>query len=320
MIIEETYQFNYELFLAEQEMYESLVEYGAVVSRESYGLFLLNEGVKDVVVGYLQKVGESISKVWNKFKEIFNNEKDKVYLKSIQEKINSADPKFTIGNFPTYNLSRLNEIKTVELNFEQMKDDLTSKETFVSKYYPNIKIDDNNKKFKDAIQTYCLEKREDTRCTPELLKEMYRYCLNDYQNSIKSIEDDLKRYNTSSKNIQNLVNQVSSAETSQTECVAIYESFLLEADNDQKSNKVEFKDDPDAKQQGQGSNDITKKITTFVKITTDILSAKMSMTREIYRLYMDTIRHYIKPTKAQKEEDKKQESNNTNNGSVEVEI
>ena len=324
MIIREMYEFDYELFLAEQELYESLIDYGAIVATESYGLFLLNEGVKETILKYLERVGASIGKVWGSFKNTLENTKDKAYLKLIESKINDADPKFTISNFPTYNIARLNEIKTEQLNFEEMKDDLVSKEAFISKHYPNIRLDDKNKSFKDAIRSYCLTKREDTRCTKELLKSMYKFCSNDYNESMRSIQDDLKKYNTSAKNIQNLVNQVTSAETTQNECVSVFESYLYEAENDQNNTKVEYKDDPDAKQKGQGNNDITKKITVFVQITTDILSAKLSVVKEIYQLYMNTLHHYIKPSDVKDDNDQKKiESNNnsnTNNGSVEVEI
>ena len=91
MIIKEIYEFDYELFLAEQELYESMIDYGSVVTRESYGLFLLNEGVKETIMGYLTRVSGSITKVWNNLKDYikkYRDERDGEFLKEIAPKIN----------------------------------------------------------------------------------------------------------------------------------------------------------------------------------------------------------------------------------------
>ena len=322
MIIKEIYEFDYELFLAEQELYESMIDYGSVVTRESYGLFLLNEGVKETIMGYLTRVSGSITKVWNNLKDYikkYRDERDGEFLKEIAPKINDANPKFTMTNFPTYDMNNINNIKVIPLNFEQMKDDLVNKETFINKYYPNIKLTDQNKNFKDAIRSFCITKREDTRCTKEILKTMYDFCNTDYTKLRDSIQGDIEKYNTSSDNIKNLVNQVTSSETPQNECVSIYESYLMEAETDSNSTKVQFKDDPDAKQDGQGDNNITKKITVYVQVTTDILSAKMKMIQDIYKLYMSTLRHYI-PSKKSNGENKKSAENNTNDNNTQVKI
>ena len=60
----EDYDISYNLFLAEQEMFTSLaqIEYNNICN-ESVNLVALQEGVKETVMNYLQKIMTQIQKI-----------------------------------------------------------------------------------------------------------------------------------------------------------------------------------------------------------------------------------------------------------------
>jgi hypothetical protein len=124
---------------------------------------------------------------------------------------------------------------------------------------------------------------------------MYKFVSSDIKTEISKIENDLKTVNGSSQNIERLVQSVTPAETTQ-ESVLFLESYLNE-DGD----SVKFKDDENKPiNSGEAKSDIVKDVTTYMKVSTDILSAKMKVLRNIYACFMKSIKHCISP---QKEED-----------------
>ena len=70
MILVEDYQLNYELFLAEQELFEKTIGFSEQFVNESIGLISLKESMMDTIKNYLGTVIESIQRAWNRFKEI----------------------------------------------------------------------------------------------------------------------------------------------------------------------------------------------------------------------------------------------------------
>ena len=299
----DNYELSYTLFLTESELFENLTNLGTSIIVESSNLELVQEGVKETILKYIEKISTAISKVWEKFKSIFENEKDKIYLKSISDKMQNPDPKFTMTNFPTYTFQKIESIKLVPFNYEEMKESLVSREDFLDKYYGAI---DRNKSIIDSLRDMCITSRADTKCTAQLLKDMYKFCLSDFKSHVDKIEADLKIVNTSNKNIESMVNSIVS---STQESVSILEAVLFEAEEDEK--KVEFKDDPNAKTEGHGKTEVVKHVTTYVKVSTDILTAKMNLYKEVYSLYMKTIKHYIKPAKEESEDNESVQSTET---------
>ena len=56
MIYREEYELNYELFLAEQELYTNLIDYGFGIFTESVGLISITEAVKGTILNYINKI------------------------------------------------------------------------------------------------------------------------------------------------------------------------------------------------------------------------------------------------------------------------
>ena len=135
LIYREEYELNYELFLAEQELYTNLIDYGFGIFTESVGLISITEAVKGTILNYINKIIKGIQNAWNKFKAIFNKKEDKDYLANLKEKIQKGpEPKFTVTNYPNYDIQKLNDIKLIPFNYEEMKDDLDNKSDFLKKY------------------------------------------------------------------------------------------------------------------------------------------------------------------------------------------
>ena len=70
MINLEEYELKYNLFLAEQELYTNMINIGGSCIDESVGLISIQESLKDTVINYLEKLRESLMKVFQRFKEI----------------------------------------------------------------------------------------------------------------------------------------------------------------------------------------------------------------------------------------------------------
>lgn len=306
----ENYELQYDLFLAESELFDNLILYGSNYVNESVGLITIHEGVKDTILNYLQRITEAIQKAWERFKEICLKKVDEVYLKSISDKMKDPKPEFTINNYPDYDINKLSTIKLTPFDYESMKDSLGSKEVFINKYYSNIPKDE--KSIADNIEKMVIRSRKDTPCTGDILKSMYEFVTSGFKSELSKIEADLKVVNTSNKNIQNMVSKVSATETT-NEAVCLYESYITEEKED--DTKVGFEDNKDASK--SNNKNIVSEVTTYVKASTDILTAKMKVLKNIYGLYMRTIRHYAPPFK---KKDKEESSENKQTGSLQIKV
>lgn len=306
------YSLEYSMYLAENEMNENLQLYSSLFVNESAGLIYINEGVKETITTYLEKIVNATQGVWDKFKEILEK-KNEEYLASIKDQIESAEPEFTIKNFQNYNLDKIEAIKVIPFDYERMKDSLDSKEKFVKAFYPTINIDDE-KSIKKAVYRLGLGSKQDVRCTKEILNTMYDFCTNKYKSHMDKLEIDIKSVNTSKNNIQNIISTINNSQQQSTQesFVNILNNYsiITEAEDNKKDDSVKFEDDKDKK---GGAVDITKKVTVYCKASTDVLTGKMKLLKDIYVLYIRTLKHQFKP---KKKEDKKQETSENNNKTV----
>ena len=305
MILVEDYQLNYELFLAEQELFEKTIGFSEQFVNESIGLISLKESMMDTIKNYLGTVIESIQRAWNRFKEILTTKKNEMFIKHAQKVIDSIDPKFIIDNYPTYDVNVVDNLKVVPYNHQEMKPYLESKQSFFKQYYSSVYVDEN-KSFLENVTSKSIRSVKDTRMTKDLSKEMIDF-LTDFPNKMNNVENDLKIINDASTAAQ----KVAAVEVvSNTESVLI----LYEAEGDDKKEKVGFTDDPDAK---KSNTSYVKEMSIYFKSTTEVLSTKMKIYRDMYALYFKCLKHYIKLPK----EDKKEETvKTTQNKATQVEV
>lgn len=302
MISLESYELEYNVFLAEQEMFKDIFQYGAMLLNESTGLVYINEGFKETISKYIEKITAAIQKAWDRFKEIVTKQADQVYLKTIASKIATVeDPGFTIIGYKSYDLNKLNNIKLIPFNYEEMKQYLDTQETFINQYYSTL-VSSDGKSLKEKITNYIVASTKDERCTKELLQSMFKFVSTEFKNHITKVEQDLKVVNSSNKSIQNLMNMITPPEVKK-ESVVLYEIYIHEDD-------IKFQDDPNKVKEDNGS--LVKHISNYMKASTDVLSVKMDILRTIYAQNMKTIKHFIKPEKTEKTKSQEQTTGSTN--------
>lgn len=286
----ENYEFEYQLFLAEQELSESLMCINNDIINESAGLIALNESFKETLLEYIKKISNAVTGIWEKFQKIILD-KDKEFLDSIVDDISKLeDPKFTIENYPRYDFTKLNNIKIESFDYERMKEYLNSQDRFIEQFYPEIvKLEKGN--IKARIEATVITSRQDTKCSVEMLKDMHHFCT-EFPNTINNIKKDIDAVKNSNSKIETLVNSISVSQSA-NEAVCLFEELSIIKEEGEDNNKVSFKDDPD-REKSNKTNDISKHVTNYIKINTSILSGKMKVYRDIYRLYMRTLKHCFK--------------------------
>lgn len=315
MIYSEDYSLAYEMFLAEDEMISSLMEFVPMI-RESTGLEIISEGVKDTILKYLTKISEGLTKVWEKFKSIFLSGKDKAYLKLISSKVKTAEGGFTATNFPSYNFDKLDTIKVQQFDYEKMKDVLDNRNEYLKKFYPMINVEEGSS-IKESIEKMVITSRQDTHVDSDLIVSMYDFCSTEYDNRVSNIETDLKSVNDSNKNIERLISTVQNVETNTNESALVESYLIIEADTKKEDKKVEIKDDPE-KQAKDKADKILKDVVNFTKVSTEICTSKMNIVKDCYNLYMKLLKHAIKADQGNDEE--KSDQNEQPAGKIDTQV
>lgn len=298
----ENYEFYNDLFLAETELFSSMVSIGADIVNESNGIISIQEDAKETINNYIQKIIQAIQNAWDRFKEIVMNEKDDIWLKAHEKKILESQPTFTINNYPEYDMNKLSSIKLIPLNYEEMKESLSSKEAFMAKYYGELEGEGS---ISDKLEKIILKSRKDERCTNELLKNCYKFCLSDSKSEISKIELDLKTINDSNKNIERIVNSISTDQTTR-EAAIMYESYLYEVQNQEKISFTDDKNGADA----NNKTSLVSDIHIYISCSSDILTAKMNLLKNIKKEYMNILKHLVGG--GENKEDNKKPSNKSN--------
>lgn len=309
------YQMQYEMYLAEEELFESMIHYEATSLTESAGLYYIHEGFKETIMNYISKIAKALENAWLKFKEIITKGLEKIKLID-NKKMQNPDPQFTITNCPEYDESVL-EMDVVPFNYEQMKDDLESSEKFIQKYYARF-IKDPAKSLKDNICDAFVKAKQDIKCTPDIMKNMFQK-LKTVTGQLFKVEKDLKSMNDSNKNIQAMTAQIT-PETTATGESAFYEFFIFLEDGEENNGKTGYQDNPEAADKKSNNNSsIVKHITTYMKVSSEVISAKMKCFKDQFMFYLQTVLHYIKPSK-NNEGENKEENKEQGSANVDIEI
>ena len=313
MIRLEEYQFQYDLFLAEQELFESMISIGSSTVNESTGIIYIQESVKDTIVKYLSRIAEALENAWNKFKEIVDNIKDKEFITRIKEKISSIKPSFIIRNCPDYNMNFLDTVKIVPFNYGEMKESLDTKEAFIQKYYSNLIEQD--KSLKESIYIKFTKGTKDLECNSGVISKMVNTVVVELPKKITSLGNEIKTFNNSNKTIESTATSIDST-TATKEATLIYFMYLKEEGEEEKPN---FEQIPGKENENKSSSSFTKHISNYIKVSSDILSAKMKCYRDVFAFYMKTIKHQFKSDKPKEEQQKEKEETNTNSD-IEVNV
>ena len=318
------FDISYKEYLAEKEMLNIFIREASILLNASDDVEITLESLEDTISRYIDKVTANIQKSWDKFKSKVGNDKQLKYLNNIQKTIATSNPKFMINNFPNYDLQSLMQIKVIPFDYANQKKQLKSKQQFIKDNYPNLveNINDPNNKIRTnmdkAVERFVVKGYTDTLCDKKVLLQIYQFCIQSYQELAANIEEDLQIINQSNTNIMNSVNIASS--TTQ-EAAILYESMILEAptnaNNSSDKKSMAFTDtsgettDPNDKKSENLETSYAKAVSNYMKVSTDIISAKMSLINDIYSDYMNIIEHYVK-----NREKNSRNNNNTNNPAI----
>ena len=208
------YELSYNLYMAESELNSSLLmEGGNIITNNAVDV--LQEGVKETVMKYIDKVAQSVQGAWDKFKNLID-EKQKERWESLKKYINQApnDLSYTIDDFMTYDLQKFNDLKLPIFNYEEMKEFSDTNENFMGHYYPSIPInrfDNIGQAIGDALGAKVANKQNvDT----EFLKNQYKFLTEDYYTMRDDMQKDIDTVNNSNKVISSIVNAMQSTEES----------------------------------------------------------------------------------------------------------
>ena len=292
----EDYDISYNLFLAEQDMFFDLVSLERGIIVESSSIEVLQEGVKETIMNYLQKVMTQIQNIWTKFQAKFSSDVANFLEKKVVPMLEKADDaNFEIENYKDFDLNKLGNynIPVFEYN-EQNKDDYKSVEALSKKLYPDLM---NKGDLKKGLESKIVTKVDKYKVGKKELVELYNFCKDGYKRAVTSISHDIDSLNNSSKNITNMVNNVISTQ----ETVDLFNEMSLhiirEADDNE---KMEFSDDKEDNT-GTGSNPhpegaklkVTNAVTVYMTTCTKLLSAKMYMITEKFNNSIKILTHYV---------------------------
>lgn len=208
MICIEDYEFSYDLFLAEQSLFEDVVDINNTILKEDSGIISINEGIKDTILKYLTKIKNAVQKVWEKFKNMLTDAVDGKYLNMIRNRVKEFDPNCEISNFPEINDDKFGSLKAKEFDYNNMKGVLDSVDHYIDTTYGSIiPKTDPNQNLDQRVQANCIELTTILCHNPELMK-IYNYVTNGFKDDIRILEDDIKALNNSNDNITSIADSI----------------------------------------------------------------------------------------------------------------
>lgn len=299
------YTLKYDLFLAEQDMFREIIAIGACESvvESVTELHVVQEALKESVQKYVKKVIEGLQKAWNKFKEAISKVLEGKILQSAKEKINNFNGSFKINNYPTVDMQAFDNIDIVPFNYENMKDSLDNKESFIKTHLKNIYFQGQD--LKESIRNKVITGNSDVVADKTLLNSIYDFCTDNFNRHRKSLEDDITNINNSSTNINNQMNTIIDAEytpisaSANMLCKNIYLRALSEADDQDKNELMTFQDrdgevtNPNDSKANDEKQSFLKRIGVYFGVMCDIIATKLELLLEIMKNRMSVIRHFL---------------------------
>lgn len=291
----EDYDISYNLFLAEQDMFKDLASMGySVVVNESVELVSLQEGVKETIMNYLQKVMTQIQKIWTKFQSKFSASVASFLEKKVVPLFDKADnAEFVINNYKQFDLSKLGSYNVAGFDYnDQTKESYKSGDALAKRLYPNLMSEGDLKK---GLEKQIVSNVDKYKVTKKELLEIYEYCKDGYKQAVDQISKDIENLNNSSKTITNMVNSIISTQ----ESLMLWDNMNLhiftEGNEDE---KMTFTDNSgetsgESKEADNSKAAITSAVTTYMNVSTKLLSAKMSMTTEKFNTCMRILTHFV---------------------------
>lgn len=316
MVSREDYNIDYAIYLAESETIESIVKESSVLNES-----VIQEGFKDTIMKYMEKIVTGIQKVWNKFKQGLPTDQDKQFLRQISGKVDSYNGSVNIKNYETFKLDKFNAYTLKPFNYAEMKEYLKTKNDFVAHYYPDLAGEAGVKK---SMMSIIVDIQDNAVCDNGMVQNMFKFCNSDYEGYKTKISNDIDVINATKNEITSSVTNMQDSETPNTTATAtstvtaqnagyeflsaldsiLNEDAKSEAENISKNKmKITDNDGNDASNKAKSeSQQFTKAVTNYMKASTEIMSTKMKIINRCYRNNMFILKNVIPVNKKNKNE------------------
>ena len=228
MICLEDYEFSYDIFLAEQSLFEDIVDLDIKITNENTGIISIEEGIKDTLLKYLTKIKNAVQKVWERFKNALTDAIDGKYLNMIKDRVKNFDPNCEISNFPEIDYNTLNSIKIKDFDYNTMRDHLDSVDHYIDTEYSGTLPKTGDQTIEERLEAKCV-KMITIECHNKELLDIYKYVSTDFKDDIKILEGDIKNINDSQQNIVDLANSGIDNVEVNNKPVKTQESAIIEA-------------------------------------------------------------------------------------------
>lgn len=302
----EEYELKYSMYLAERELSTEMINIGGSCLYETVGLISIQESLKETVTKYIGKIKDAIEKAFKRFQEIVADSVIGKFMDSIKGKIANSTAEFSIKNFYEYNLQKLQSIKPVPLDMEAMKESLQSKEQFLKDYFQEL-ASTQGANIKEKMESLVKSQPKDIHADKDLFIKISDFMTKTIPAEVNEIKTGINTWITSSKAMEAMANsgesiQVSvntSSTTSQVstgEAVALFESYLIEDEEP----KTEIVPDEGSEKSDKGKT-FTKNMVTYTSVTIDILSAKMSIIKDMFSEYFKIITYQFGKPKTEEQ-------------------
>lgn len=323
MITQNQYELAYNLYINERYLNASNTSLEIKSVKESTDI--LEEGAKENIQNFIKKIVTGVQNAWNKFKAKVNDTKLKYAEDEIAKAIAALEPNITVEDYADYDVQALENVTIKELAWTIMQANLTDATTFMKANYASF-YRDESKSIKDNLKNHCIKSRTKTyKITRNDLLKMFDF-VKGYKESVSKMEADLDAINKATNAASTVANtiavNVESTNDTGYKLSKLNETmsqYFSEADDPKPKIKNEEQDQNN--NQGQDnkdkSSDIEKKVQLYFKCTSEILSAKLSLNREIYFFFNSVIdRHMLNWGKSSiKDKVISKKVNNDNNSS-----
>lgn len=297
-----------------------------------YNISILNESISDKIKNAITKVIQTIGKMWAKFVETVNTlvRNDKSYLEKYKDIILKKKP--LDGDYIMYNydkgIQNMLRVRVPVFNYDSMSNSLSDKETFIQSQSVFNNIPKGESSIADRCKAYFRGGSETITIKAGQLKmtDIFNYCY-EYESKTKvTLEKDLKEIETAANKIADMINTIDRETSSQNESVIndkyyshVYENYIHEMERhlngeENSSNSTSRPDgsvarnmknvDGDApkeedqkvaiKKDSSSYDDKIKKVQTYLDVCGGVLSAKLSISEEAYKEYMQIIKTHVR--------------------------
>lgn len=250
-----------------------------------------------------QKFIEKIISLWNRFKQVFVDDKKRKidYLKT--------NGKFTDDNLTVkanvtlkYNpkLDVLKNINIPDLNYNQIKNDLVDENTFIEKHFKQYMGNVKEGSLSDKIKNNILGEAQNINPTEKAhIKEAYNFCIT-YEERIKEIDKDMNVLRGAERAAKNLKNVTESAKDNsfskyftEMEVENTEQQNTSGENNTASTNTASTSNQNTDNKQNTGNSDMAARLSTYFKVCSQVLAVEMTIYQNIFNEYFEFCKWYI---------------------------